>query len=182
MEEKPIRIALVGKKAAGKTYAAHYLYKNHNFRTMKLQDGVSKVIKWFYKYRSHERISWEKRLVFYDALYELDNDIHVDYLLRKISQLSTRDIVVDDVRYINEVNKLKSAGFTIVRISMPDNKRVRMAGIKSALPGSVKLNEYYGGKNFDSYPVDYSIINETQKGLFTLLDSLVEKEKNKRGR
>ena len=177
----PIRIALVGKKMSGKTFAAHYLFKHHNFKTMKLQDGVAKVIKWFYKYRSHQRISWEKKLVFYDALYQLDNDIHVDYLLRRLAHESTRDVIVDDVRYINEVEKLKKAGFLIVRVSMPDNKRNRLVGIKSAAPGSVKLNEYYG-RTFEKYSTDYSLINENQDALYRLLDSLVEKEKIKRGR
>lgn len=177
----PIRIAFVGKKMAGKTYAAHYLYKNHNFKTVKLQDGVAKVIKWFYKYRSHKRIPWETRLAFYDALYELDHDIHVDYLLRRLSQDSTRDIVVDDVRYINEVEKLKEAGFLIIRISMPDGKRTRLVGMKTASPGTVKLNEYYN-RTFDAYSTDYSIINENRNALYKLLDSIVEKERAKSDR
>lgn len=166
---------------AGKTFAAHYLYKNHNFKTVKLQDSVKKVIKWFYQYRSHERISWERRLAFYDALYELDPDIHVDYLLRRLSQDSTRDIIVDDVRYINEVEKLKEAGFIIIRISMPDGKRTRIVGMKTAKPGTVKLHEYYS-RTFEAYSTDYSIINENKDALYRLLDSIVEKEKAKRGR
>lgn len=165
---------------AGKTYAAHYLYKTHNFKTVKLQDGVAKVVKWFYKYRPYQRISWEKKLEFYDALYAIDNDIHVDYLLRRLSQDSTRDIVVDDVRYANEVTKLKEAGFLIIRISMPDKKRTRLVGMKTALPGTVKLNEYYN-RNFDAYQTDYSIINENQQSLYKLLDSIIEKERAKRG-
>jgi len=177
----PIRLAFVGRKAAGKTFAAHYLYKNHNFKTVKLKDSVKKLIRWFYQYRPHEQITWERQLEFYDALYALDKDIHVNYLLRRTSQRSTRDIVVDDVRYVNEVNKLKDAGFVIVRISMPDGKRARMAGIKSALPGTVKLNEYFNSTT-EAYPVDYSLQNDTQKGLYMLLDNLVAREKEKRGR
>jgi hypothetical protein len=175
----PIRIAFVGRHQSGKTYAAHYLYKHHNFKTVKLQDGTAKVIKWFYKYRPHERVSWERRLAFYDALYELDNDIHVDYLLRRLAQNSTRDVVVDDVRYINEVNKLKDAGFLIIRISMPVTTKIKLKGISTAAPGSVKLNEYFN-RTSDAYPTDYSIINENREALYRLLDNIVAKERAKR--
>jgi hypothetical protein len=172
-----IKIAFVGKHQSGKTYAAHYLYKKHGFKTVKLQDGVSKVLKWFYKYRPHERINWEKRLAFYDALYMLDNDIHVDYLLRRL-ETSTTDIVVDDVRYINEVQKLREAGFLIIRISMSTNNKVKLKGIQTAAMGTVKLNEYFNRK-FDAYSTDYSIINENKDSLYRLLDSIISKERAK---
>jgi hypothetical protein len=173
-----IRIAFVGRHQSGKTYAAHYLYKHHNFKTVKIQDGIAKVIKWFYKYRPHERINWEKRLAFYDALYALDNDIHIDYLLRRLAT-STTDIVVDDVRYINEVKKLREAGFIIIRVSMPVTTKIKLKGIQSAAPGTVKLNEYFN-RTFDAYATDYSIINENRESLYKLLDSIIAKERAKR--
>lgn len=173
-----IRIAFVGRHQSGKTYAAHYLYKNHNFKTVKLQDGVSKLVRFFYKYRPHERINWEKRLAFYDALYTLDKDIHVDYLLRRL-ETSTRDIVVDDVRYINEVEKLKAAGFIIIRITMPVTTKIKLKGVQTAAPGTIKLNEYFN-RTSDAYSTDYSIINENRESLYRLLDSIISKERAKR--
>jgi ethanolamine utilization protein EutP (predicted NTPase) len=174
-----LRIAFVGRHQSGKTYAAHYLYKHHGFKTVKMQDGVTKMLRYFYKYRSHERINWEKRLAFYDALYILDNDIHIDYLLRRLAT-STTDIVIDDVRYINEVQKLREAGFIIIRISMPTTTKIKLKGIKTAAPGSIKLNEYFN-RTFEAYSTDYSIINENRNSLYRLLDSIITKEREKRG-
>lgn len=172
-----LRIALVGKKATGKTYAAHYLYKHHGFKHLRMVDATHRIIKWFYKYRPYQRIKWERQLEFYDALYGLDPDIHVDHILRRL-QTTTRDVVIDDPRYINEVRKLKEAGFIIVRLNMQENKRLRLAGMQSANPGTVKLNEYFAAGS-DAYPVDYSIINENKETLYQLLDSVVERERAK---
>lgn len=172
-----VRIAFVGKKSVGKTYAAHYLYKRYGFKHLRMVDATHRVIKWFYKYRPYKRIKWERQIEFYDALYALDPDIHIDHILRRL-ETTTRDVVIDDPRYINEVKKLKEAGFIIIRLNMRETKRVRLAGISNASSGTVKLNEYYAAGS-DAYPVDYSIINENRESLFHLLDNIVEKERAK---
>lgn len=177
----PIRIAFVGLHNAGKTFAAHYLYIHHNFKTMKLMDGTAKVVKWFYKYRHHQRVKWEQRVTFYDALYKIDNDIHVDYLIRKLDggQPTTRDVVVDDARYANEVIKLKAAGFTIIRMTMENEKLKRIVSNKETSPNRVSINERFSSKA-NVYPVDYSILNVNTEGLYRMLDNIIEKERNKR--
>jgi hypothetical protein len=171
-----IRIAFVGKRANIKTTAAHYLYKHKGFKRMQLDDGVTRLVRNMYTYRLHKRVKWEKRIEMYDALYKLDPSIHIDYLLSKLS-ITTRDVVVPDVRYINEVEKLIKAGFTIVRINST-SKTVRISGQASALAGTVKLQEYFG-HDFDAYPVSYSIIADDKVKLRELLDIIIEKERNK---
>lgn len=172
-----IRIAFVGKKATGKTYAAHYLYKQYGFKHLRMVDATHRILKWFYKYRPYQRIKWERQIEFYDALYKLDNDIHIDHILRRL-ETTTRDVVIDDPRYINEVRKLKEAGFIIIRLNMKESRRIRLAGVAKAAPGTVKLNEYFSAGS-DSYPVDYSIINENKESLYLLLDNIVERERAK---
>lgn len=175
-----IRIAFVGLHGSGKTYAAHYLYKQHGFKTLRMQDGVAKVIKWFYKYRPHKRIKWERRIEFYDALYALDNDIHVDYILRRLDggQETTRDVVIDDVRYANEIIKLREAGFIIIRMTMENEKLKRVVSNKHTSQNRINLNEQFNKFN-DIYEVDYSILNATTAGLQKMLDHIVEKEREK---
>jgi len=145
-----------------------------------MQDSVSKIVKWFYKYRPHERVKWERRVEFYDALYKIDNDIHVDYVLRRIfgAQESTRDIVVDDARYANEIIKLREAGFIIIRMTMENERLKRLKSMKTASPNRVSINEKFAPKNAP-YPVDYSILNVTKDGLYQMLDNIVEKERAK---
>jgi len=171
-----MRIAFVGKRAAMKTFCAHYLYKHKGFKRMQLDDGVTSIIRNMYTYRLHKRVTWERRVEMYDALYKLDPNIHIDYLLSKLS-ITTRDVVVPDVRYINEVEKLVAAGFVIVRVNTSQT-RVHIKGIKSAAAGTVKLQEYYG-HNFDAYPVSYSLIADDREKTRQTLDIILEKERNK---
>lgn len=172
-----MRIAFVGKRAVTKTFAAHYLYKHKGFKRMQLDDGVTKLVRYMYTYALHKRVPWERRVEIYDALYKLDPNMHIDYLLSKLA-LTTRDVVVPDVRYVSEVQKLVDAGFIIVRINSPATG-VLIKGIKSAAVGTVKLQEYYGGTNFDAYPVSYSILAENRDKTREMLDIILEKEQNK---
>lgn len=171
-----MRIAFVGKKAAAKTFCAHYLYKRKAFKRMQLDDGVTRIIRSMYTFRLHKRVTWERRVEMYDALYKLDPNIHIDYLLSKLS-ITTRDVVVPDVRYLNELEKLIAAGFVIVRVNSPATE-IRIKGIKSAAVGTVKLNEYFG-HNFDVYPVSYSVFVEDRDKAREMLDIILEKEQNK---
>jgi hypothetical protein len=173
-----MRIAFVGKRATAKTFCAHYLYKKQGFKRMQLDDGVTRLVRNMYTYRLHKRVKWEKRVEIYDTLYKLDPNIHIDYLLSKLS-ITTRDVVVPDVRYINEAEKLVEAGFILIRVNTPATSNLGLGhGLKTAASGTVKLQEYFG-HNFDAYPVSYSIISEDRDKTRQLLDIIIEKERNK---
>lgn len=180
-----LRIAFVGKKAAGKSFAADHLVKKQGFKRMRVDDGVVKFIRYMWAYRPHKRVTWEKRWTIYDLIYRVDPDVQVDYLLQRLdgntkkATPTTRDVVVDDVRYINELLKLREVGFIIVRITAPATRKVRMASItKNTSAGTIKLSEYYG-QNFDHYPVDYSILNDSRDATRAMIDRIVDIERAK---
>lgn len=172
-----LRLAFVGKRSVPKTSAAHYLYKQLKFKRMHLDDGVTKFVRYMYTYKLHKRVKWEKRLEIYDALYKLDPSIHIDYLLRKL-MTTDRDVIVPDVRYINELEGLIAAGFIVIRINTTARGPIRLAGLKSASPGTVKLQEYFG-RNLDAYPVSYSILADDRFKAREMLDIIIEKERAK---
>lgn len=172
-----IKIALIGKKAAGKTFAAFYLKQRYKFKKMRMDDGVTKAMRSFYTYGKHQRASWERRLEIYDALYKVDPSIHIDYMLFKL-ETTTIDVVIEDVRYTDELQKLKAAGFTIVRIAAPDNRRTRIVGMKSAAAGTLVLQEYFNEDKTKGYSADFSIYNNTRDGTRRSLDNLIDTMRN----
>jgi hypothetical protein len=173
-----VKIAFVGKKGTGKTTAARYLQTQHKFTKMRMDDGIVKFLRSMYLYRANSRIPWRDRLKFYDAIYKLDPNIHIEYLLRRMASPTFKnDVVIDEVRYINEVQRLKKAGFTIIRIS-GGKPNTLLVGMDSAAAGTTLLQEYFGS-NFDAYSVDYSIVNDQKENLFKTLDKIVDKEHNK---
>jgi hypothetical protein len=134
-----------------------------------------------YYYQPHKRVKWEMRLKYYDAIYKIDNSIHVGHLLRILQRVPPeQDVVVPDVRYINEVQALVEAGFTVVRVTDGVGyKPVRMSGLASAAPGTVKLQEFYR-RNAEAYSVSYSIVNEDLDKLRKSVDRVVDKERAKK--
>jgi dephospho-CoA kinase len=173
-----MRIALVGKKASGKTLVAAYLKKQYRFKLKRLRDGTERILRILYDYEPYAHVSWEQEIYIYDALYKIDNNIWIGYLERRLKKSNSEHIVIDDVRYINEVNKLRELGFTIVRVTSPDEDRHRRIGkgLARALQGSVILTEYFDRDNTEAYVADYTI-NATRDRLATKhsVDILVEK-------
>jgi hypothetical protein len=176
-----MRIAFVGKSRSGKSFAANYLMKSHGFKRVAFSDGIRRVCTIIYYYDKHKRLRWETRLRMYDALYKIDPSIWVGYVERRL-RTTDRDVVVEDARYINEVQELKKLGFTIVRVARPETLRKRHLG-KSlgdhAAGGTVLLHEWFNTDPTDSLGVDYSIYNETERGTYAMLDNIVIRLKEK---
>lgn len=172
-----LRLAFVGKRQEPKRIAAHYLYKKKYFKRMQLEDGVIKLIRDMYTYKLHKRVPWEQKIRFYDALYKLDPDIHIDYLIRKL-MTTERDVIVPDVRYLNEIEKLVKHNFVIIRINITGTGYTRLAGMRSASAGTIKLQEYFGGHT-EAYPVHYSILADDRYKAREMLDIIVDKERAK---
>lgn len=175
--DKQIKIALVGKKAAGKTFIAFRLRRDYGFKRIRLQDGVDRIVKVLYGLEKMKRPSWEQRLYFYDALYKVDPNIFVNYALRRLQTTTMPYVVVEDCRYINEISALASNGFTIVRVTTPDDdvrRRHISKGLRGAAAGSIKLTEYFNTDPSRTYQVDYNILNTTREETKLSVNRLIE--------
>ena len=168
-----VRIALVGKHKSGRTWAADYLRSQHKFKKMAFSDGLHVVIKRLYGYGIKERVRWETGVRIYDALYAVDKTIWCGYI-GKLIDMTTLDIVIDDPRYLNEVQFLKDKGFTIVRIVAPEARRTRKLQMyKKAGAGLLDIYDLYSRDFNATAGVDYSIYNDDKESTRKALDKLV---------
>lgn len=173
-----LKIALVGKKAAGKTFVAFYLSQRYKFKKKRMDDGVSKAMHFFYLYNKNERTRWEIKYDIYDALYKIDPTIHINYMLRKLDR-TTSDVVIEDVRYVSELQVLKEQGFIIIRIVAPEDRRRKISTtVRNAAAGTLVLQEYFNQDKTIGYTTDYSIMNDTRDGTRRSLDKLIDKLRN----
>lgn len=179
-EETPerLKIALIGRTKAGATTIGYHLLLEHGFKRKYLMDGVSKMVHYMYKYQKHQRlVSWEQKLKFYDAMYNIDNNIHIDYLLRRIGREdSTADVVVEDVRYINEAEALKNAGFIIVRVTPSQLKIPKIVNFDAAGKGLVNVHEWFA-KEASKFPSDYSLLYSNNTEIKKSIDHIVNRLK-----
>lgn len=175
-----MRIVLICREQIVKTYASRYLQSQHKFKTMRMSDGITRLHKIFYwQDAKYKRVSWQERVRWYDALYKLDVNFFVNWIEYKISKSVKEDIVISDVRYTNELIKLKDdLGFKVVRIAVPRTGMIKpmVALGKEHSAGTVLLRELFG--NFDDIGVDYSIYSESYQDMKKGLDELVDKGRN----
>lgn len=172
-----VRIVFVGKSKAGKTWAADYLRRTHNFKKESFGDGISKVLRILYYYGPHQRIRWETKLRYYDAFYKLDHSVWSGYLERRL-RTTTRNVVIDDPRYLDEVAVLKRLGFTVIRLVAPETRRKkRLEAYKWAADGLLAMHDLYSRDFNESVGVDYSIFNDTKEGTAKALDEIVTRLK-----
>lgn len=179
-----MRVVLVSQEPASCVAAAEYLRRHHGFKRVNLRDPIDEFIRKLHYYnQDHRRIPWHTRLRYWDALYEIEPDVLVGYVERRMRTTKV-DVVTPDARYVNEVNFLKAIGYIVIRITSPAyNKRDKSKTLPAMLQkqqpneGTVLLFEHFGKK--DAYTVEYSIYNESKEALGRALDRIVELEKAK---
>ena len=157
-----LRIALVGKNKAAKTWAGNYLKEKHKFTHKRLGDPVENFVKNTFYYLGRERgkvFSWSQKLAIYDYLYKMRPDIWVG-LMEERMKTQQKDAVVSDVRYIDELEFLRDkVGFTIVRVHAPPP---RLTNVTQALgreyaSGTLYLAEMYAKDFTETIRADHSI-------------------------
>ena len=129
--------------SAGKSLAAKWAARRANMHQVSfatpLRDAVNDIINFpsFYKVVRppedkeavipHLGVSWRQMMV---AFGNAGRGLHVDFWLRIMEhrmQLFPHDYVVDDLRFQNEYNYLRSKGAKIVRIENPGREIITTA-------------------------------------------------------
>lgn len=174
-----MKVALVGRKSTGKRLVSLHLVKKHKFKAMPLSYGVERIYKTLFYTEKYSRVPWEHRQKIYDALYDVDPNIWTHFLEKRLKTTVKPNIIVDDVRYVNEVQTLQQMGFLIIRVDSPDLSKQRniTKSLAGSRPGSVIVNEYFGAGT--AYKVDYAIYNDTREGTRKATDVLIEELKRR---
>ncbi|MFE1089547.1 hypothetical protein ACFW5K_19875 [Streptomyces albidoflavus] len=187
-------IALIGRARSGKdTVAAHLTAQPYNYVRLAFADALkaaalkadpliphyrgaellntrlSKVVDLVGWERAKDDVPEVRRFLqrFGQGIRELDEDFWLDHVLRRIDGAFLLNIpmVVSDVRYLNEVEKLSDRGFMLVRV-----KRVSATG--RFLPG--ENGTHRSETELDDYPVNHTLTNcGTIAELHAQVDDLV---------
>jgi hypothetical protein len=142
-------IAFVGPMHSGKTTASNYLVEHYGYQRISLADGVKQLASDMLteaaylltgncKHPTVAQINTNKA-TFRPFLQWLGTDFVREYLgmptywidsFLLAAQESTKPVVCDDVRFVNEAEALKRAGFEIVRLKR--NEAERLGSIAAA--------------------------------------------------
>lgn len=123
--DKQIKVALVGKMRSGKDTVAKYLMDDYGFKKFYFAKGIEEII---LKYFPNAFDNGKPRQYYQhigQQLRVLDQDVWINYLLNEVEILKDPiNIVVTDMRQVNEAERLKKEGFTIIKVVADEKIRI----------------------------------------------------------
>ena len=172
-----INIAFIGTSYKSQVACAEYCRRILMFKRMDLNENLVQFVRTAYGHTWHTKKPADEIIPFYDAIYKTDHNFFIDHFRRRFEK-TEKDVVVADVRYLNELQALRDLGFVIVRVTVPDMVRGPNIGakIKTAEKNTVILSMLYD-KNFAiNYNVEYSINYTSISSLSALIDPILEQK------
>jgi dephospho-CoA kinase len=166
-----LRIALTGKMRSGKDTVAEHLVVSYGFERQAFGDAL--------KLHAHATLPWiaadPKPRALYQQFGQLMREIEPDVWVRHVErQLSDKPVVISDLRQPNEHEWARKNGFTIVRVTTPDDIRIKRmidAGDDFTAHDITHETEL----SIDGFTVDYELVNDGKVGeLLAKVDAIME--------
>jgi dephospho-CoA kinase len=162
-----VKIALTGKMRSGKDLCGNHLYIRHSFNRVAFGDALKK--------NAHATFPWVSEFSKPRALYQqygqlmrqIDPDVWIKHAERAIKgaidfNVNTGaekvGVVITDLRQPNEYEWARANGFTIIRVTAPDEDRIARAKIAGDDFNEADL-EHETESHIDRFSVDYTLEN-----------------------
>jgi dephospho-CoA kinase len=163
-----VKIALTGKMRSGKDLCGSHLYINYGFDRVAFGDALKK--------NAHATFPWVSEFSKPRALYqqfgqlmrEIEPDIWIKHAEQAVKgaidfRVNTGaekvGVVITDLRQPNEYEWARANGFTIIRVTAPDEDRIARAKIAGDDFNEADL-EHETESHIDGFTVDYEIHND----------------------
>jgi dephospho-CoA kinase len=178
-----IKIALTGKLRSGKDTVANHLYIRHSFNRVAFGDALKKnahaVFPWIYEWNKPRALYQQ----FGQLMREIDPEVWIKHAERAVQgaidfRVNTGaeqiGVVITDLRQPNEYEWARANGFTIIRITAPDEDRIARA-IAAGDDFSVHNLTHETELAIDGFAVDAEVINDgTVDELKAQIDEIME--------
>jgi len=158
-----VRIAFSGKMQVGKTTSADYLVQRYGFIKLSFAGKLKEIAKdlWPEQFECDQK----PRKLLQDLgmkMREIDQDVWVNYVLRIVRSLPKEsNIVIDDLRFMNEYKALKNEGFVVVLV------------LRDVPPSP--FGNHPSEKEVEQMPYDMLVLNTgTLDRLYEKLDKIME--------
>ena len=169
-----MKIGLLGKMASGKTTTAK-IFKQYypQLEYMSFADPIRQIARDVFNMFDKDRELFQS---IGSKMREIDSDVWVNYTVRKSRQYL--DIIIDDVRYLNEIQALKREGFTIIYLAVTlvvQRSRLLAHYLEDASQHLERLNHESEQADQLSYLADHTIQADTMEELTNAIRNLLIK-------
>jgi dephospho-CoA kinase len=172
MSNYPIRkLAICGRARSGKDTVANYLEEKYAFTKFAFADDMKQLLHKLFPHISDRPKPRRAYQVFGEGLRNLDlpgaDHVWIDACMRKVnahiwwhSEVDNRgaNVVITDLRMQLELDYLRANGFTIIRVSAPDDDRLLRAKLAGDDFNEADL-EHETESHVDSFDCEYEIVN-----------------------
>lgn len=172
-----MRVAFIGKMGSGKTLLSDYMVKKYGCKKYSCARSLKDIatqIGMVGKDRSLlQKLGFAVR--YYDSYFFAKN------LIKDIGE--EKNATIDDVRYIEEYELLKKAGFLFIKKEVKDEIRLKRLAVIGMNPTEEQFN-HDSEIHIDDLPYEYKISDEIDKDIPTIyneLESILFFDKMKRG-
>ena len=160
---QPTKIAFCGSMGSGKSYAANLLSQKTNLQVMSIAKPIKEIVTEMGKSdrASHIMVGMVGRYV--------APDTWIDKLLARVPD----EVIIDDVRFPNECNKLKEAGFTLIHLNVPWHKRfARIEKRSEDLNAHIRWFAHESERALENYN-SFDYVCATEEEVDKIIDKLV---------
>ncbi|OQV53373.1 dephospho-CoA kinase [Bacillus velezensis] len=184
-----MKLALTAPLRAGKSQAAGYLSLYYDIHTFAFSDELKDV---FHRAFPHIPRDPKPRKLYQEfgewAREAFGENVWVDACMAKVDAYTAifsrkcdcglapslkNRVLIEDVRQQNEYDRLRAEGFTIVRITAPEELRIERAR-KAGDDFDLVALDHPTEKALLTFEVDYEIMNDgTYEQLYAKLDELM---------
>jgi len=108
-----MRLAICGRAGSGKSTLADYLVNTYRFEKYSFAGAVKEIARELFGMTKKDRTLLQ---AVGTKMREIDNGVWIRYVMNRIIADDCEDVIIDDLRYLNEALFLKANGFIIVKL------------------------------------------------------------------
>jgi dephospho-CoA kinase len=152
-----MKVGLIGKMCSGKTYVSCVLSRRCALKKFAFADKVKEIAVDLFGMEKKDRKLLQQ---IGQSMRDIDENVWINYLIK--STKNKDRIIIDDIRYPNELETLKKNGFTIIKLVIDD--KTQEERIMSTYPEMYE--QHLNNRNhkseiyIDSMKADYEIVSD----------------------
>jgi len=176
-----MNILILGKMGSGKTEVSKILCRQYGYTNYSMATWLKSTINSHYELinpKKGDKIQANKELTvreayqkFGELIRSFDNTWHIVETFKSIKQLP---FVIDDIRYLNEIQFLESRFDTMTfRVTCDENIRIQRICKRDALVPDINISSHKSETELESFQTDITINNSgSMNDLIKQLDFL----------
>jgi adenylate kinase family enzyme len=171
-----MKIGICGPMCSGKTTIANYIVsKDNSFYITSFAKKLKEIAVELFNMKQKDR---ELLIIIGKKMREIDENVFVNSAIKDCQDYE--NVIIDDIRYENELNKLKEYGWITIKLII--SEELQLKRLKKTYPESWETHYKYIKDNSektyqlknDDFDIVVEITEEDQNKIFSIIDKLFQ--------